>query len=85
RTIWVVPVVLGDALPRPDRGAEQRERWARAVLLMFIPWRHPRDLKAAGESWFDAYERRKPEICDEHAAFIRNMTVLSECKDARTE
>ncbi|EIW51335.1 uncharacterized protein TRAVEDRAFT_95289, partial [Trametes versicolor FP-101664 SS1] len=85
RTVWVVPVVLGDGLPRCDSGDLQRESWARTVLILFVPWRRPGDLKAPSESWYAAYERRRPGICSEHAAFIRNMNVLSECRDARSE
>ncbi len=83
RSIWVVPIVLGDALRRPDRGDVERERWAMAVLIMFVPWRHPRDLKEPLESWYEAYDRRKDTVLADHATFIRNMTILSECKDAR--
>ena len=83
RTVWVVPVLLGERFPRPDRGDEEREQWARAVLTLFVPWRHPSDLKEESEPWYDAYERHSPAIAPEHMTIIHNMTVLSECKDAR--
>ena len=83
RTLWVIPVLLGEKLPRPDRSDEERERWARAVLTLFKPWRHPTDLKGEFETWYEAYEQYEPRISSEHLAIIHNMNVLSECKDAR--
>ena len=83
RTVWVVPVILGDRIPRSDRTDEERERWSRAILTLFKPWRHPADLKESSETWYEAYERYAPAIAPEHLAIIRNMNVLSECRDAR--
>ena len=83
RTVWVVPVLLGERMPRPDRNDDEREQWARTVLTLFMPWRHPSDLKDESETWYDAYERYEPAIPPEHKGIIHNMNVLSECKDAR--
>ena len=83
RTMWVIPVLLGEKLPRPDRSDEEREQWARAVLTLFIPWRHPFDLKEESETWNEAYERHASAIAPEHLTIIHNMSVLSECRDAR--
>ena len=83
RTMWVVPVLLGDRLPRPDRSDEEREQWARTVLTLFKPWRHPSELKDPSETWYDAYVQYAPAITPEHMSIIHNMNVLSECKDAR--
>ena len=81
--MWVVPVLLGERFPRPDRSEEEREQWARAVLTLFTLWRHPFDLKEESETWYEAYERHSPNIAPEHMTIIHNMTVLSECRDAR--
>nr|VWO99644.1 AGC/PDK1 protein kinase [Ganoderma boninense] len=81
--VWVVPVVLGDKIPRPDRGVEERERWARTILTLFIPWRHPRDLRDEGQTWYAAYESRAHHIKPDHMRIVHNMNVLTECKEAR--
>ncbi|KAI0361334.1 hypothetical protein OH77DRAFT_1369660, partial [Trametes cingulata] len=83
RTVWVVPVLLGGRIPRADRGPEEREAWARCMLLLFVPWRSPQDLKSPGESWWNAYERLGDRIQPIHRVIIGNMNVLTECKDAR--
>ncbi|KAI0709393.1 hypothetical protein C8Q76DRAFT_626018, partial [Earliella scabrosa] len=83
RVIWVVPVILGDRIPRCDRSLEEKNRWARAMLTLFWPWRVPADLKDHDESWVDAYDRVAHTISPEHHSIIANMNVLAECKDAR--
>ncbi|KAI9056617.1 hypothetical protein FKP32DRAFT_1547312, partial [Trametes sanguinea] len=83
RSEWTVPVILGDRIPRSDRGDDERERWARMMLILFIPWRIPADLRISGESWIDTYERRKGEISPAYLKVIANMNVLSECRDVR--
>ena len=83
RTVWVVPVVLGNRMPRPDRDDDERQLWARTVLALFTPWRTPSDLKMPEEEWLESYERQKHIIPPQHLAIIHNMNVLSECKDAR--
>ncbi|KAI0686633.1 hypothetical protein C8Q76DRAFT_600605, partial [Earliella scabrosa] len=83
RVVWVVPVILGERIPQPDCGPEERDRWAQAVLTMFLPWRTPFDIKTEDESWWDAYERQADFIAPSHLSVIQNISVLSECKDAR--
>ncbi|KAI0710263.1 hypothetical protein C8Q76DRAFT_578340, partial [Earliella scabrosa] len=85
RTTWLVPVVLGERIPRPDRSAEERDRWAMIVLILFVPWRHPRDLRRSGETWSAAYDRRQSEIPVMHKEIVRNLTILSECRQARDD
>ncbi|KAI0742817.1 hypothetical protein C8Q80DRAFT_1065293, partial [Daedaleopsis nitida] len=81
RTSWVVPVLLGDRIARRDQGEDEREEWARTVLLLFTPWRTPADLKHPDETWFAAYLRVAGSIPLEHGSIITNMNILSECKD----
>ncbi len=83
RTVWVVPVILGNRLPRGDRGVEERELWARTVLILFVPWRTPADLRQARETWTQAYDRLQHTITSFHRTIIHNIGVLSECRDAR--
>ncbi|KAI0740114.1 hypothetical protein C8Q76DRAFT_580390, partial [Earliella scabrosa] len=80
---WIVPVLLGDRIPRPGRSDEETDLWARMMLILFVPWRLPSDLKHSDESWTDAYERQKSVISSRHLQIIENMNVLSECRDAR--
>lgn len=83
RVIWLVPVILGDRMPRRDRSDEERESWARTVLSLFLPWRSPGELKQGEETWMDAYERQEHLFQPAHLAIVDNMNVLTECKDAR--
>ncbi|KAI0750154.1 hypothetical protein C8Q80DRAFT_1101430, partial [Daedaleopsis nitida] len=83
RVLWVIPVLLADRIPRRDGTELEREAWARSVLLLFMPWRTPGDLKRGHETWVEAYERQSVCIPDEHMSIIKNMNVLAECKDAR--
>lgn len=83
RVVWVVPVILGPHIPRGDRSPEEHEDWCRTILLLFLPWRTPADLKTAGEYWRDAYNRQQHLIPPHHQSIIRNMSVLAECRDAR--
>lgn len=83
RVVWVIPVVLGPRIPRNDRSPEELEDWCRSVLVLFLPWRTPADLKYPQESWTDAYSRHRHTIPSHHRAIIQNMSVLAECRDAR--
>ncbi|KAG2145269.1 hypothetical protein DEU56DRAFT_732367, partial [Suillus clintonianus] len=81
RSKKVVPLLLGDALPRPDQSEEENELHCRAMMLLFKPWREFSDLKSDVESWVDAFE--KETFPSRLLAIIKNMNVENECKDAR--
>ncbi|KAI0715422.1 hypothetical protein C8Q76DRAFT_602314, partial [Earliella scabrosa] len=83
RVVWTVPVILGDKIPRRDRSDDEREQWARAVLILFRPWRVPSDIRSEQETWLESYTRQEHLIPRDHRTFIDNINVLSECKDAR--
>ncbi len=83
RVIWVIPVILGSRIARNDRSEEERESWARTVLILFLPWRTAADLKGPNESWLDSYTRQQRHIPRQHRSIICNMNVLNECRDAR--
>lgn len=81
-----IPVPVGPALPRRDR-PELREKYCRAMLILFKPWRHPKDLLGDCSSWEDAFQqfvasdqctRRVLELLD-------NMQVFHECRDSRDD
>ncbi|KAI0359240.1 hypothetical protein OH77DRAFT_1372819, partial [Trametes cingulata] len=83
RTKWTVPVVLGDRIPRFDRGEDERDAWARMMLILFVPWRKPFDLRERSESWTVAFERQRHKISARCGEVITHMNVLTECRDAR--
>lgn len=85
RTRSLVPVVLGNRTPRSDRSPDEKEAWARMMTILFVPWRRPSDLRRAGETWLEAYERQEARISVLHQRIVENMNVLSECKDVRDE
>ncbi|KAJ7155910.1 hypothetical protein C8R43DRAFT_821243, partial [Mycena crocata] len=74
-------VLLGNTLPRPDRSPIERDKWCRAMLILFKPWRKLSDLKAVGQSWTDAFENT--EFTAYTKSVMDNLNVENECKDAR--
>ncbi len=83
RVVWVVPVILGRRIARSDRSDEEREDWARTILVLFLPWRTAADLKEPDELWIDSYTRHERHIPRQHRTIIANMNVLNQCRDAR--
>ncbi|KAF8123175.1 hypothetical protein EV363DRAFT_1100513, partial [Boletus edulis] len=75
----------GSALPRQDR-EEFMARHARAMLLLFKPWRSASELRDGTDSWTAAYNAW---TADPHGTYpskcrmIDNIHALQECKDAR--
>ncbi|KAF8143074.1 hypothetical protein K438DRAFT_1634312, partial [Mycena galopus ATCC 62051] len=81
RRVPCINVLLGPSIPRSDRGPEERERWCRAMLILFKPWRSIKDLRLQHEKWSAAYERTTFSVYA--LQIMRNMCVEDECKDAR--
>ena len=81
----LVPVILGNRTPRCDREPDEREAWARMMMILFVPWRRPSDLRNAEETWLQSYQRHESLIPAKHKMIVENMNVLSQCKDARDE
>ncbi|KAJ6622840.1 hypothetical protein B0H10DRAFT_1787667, partial [Mycena sp. CBHHK59/15] len=79
----VVNVLLGPTLPRPDRSDEERDRWCRAMLIIFRPWRTLVDLKCPGQTWTNTFESVKAEFTMEALETMRNMNIENECKEAK--
>ncbi|CAF4765742.1 unnamed protein product, partial [Rotaria sp. Silwood2] len=50
-----VPVLYGSQIPRQDRD-DTRERYNRALLTLFVPWRNVIDLCDINQTWEDAFE-----------------------------
>ena len=81
REIPFVPVMLGNAFPRGDRGPKEREQWCRAMMILFKPWRSPTDLKNNQDSWTQAFGAT--EFSFGVTQIIKNMNIENECRDAR--
>lgn len=80
-----VPVILGDKILNPERGDGELEEWSRDIMLLFVPWRTIEELKGGFESWTGAYQEKHQGIRLKYKRIIRNLNVLSECRDARGE
>ncbi|CAF4205637.1 unnamed protein product, partial [Rotaria sordida] len=79
-----VPVLYGPQIPRQDRD-DTRERYNRALLTLFVPWRNATDLCDINQTWEDAFERRKNLISAHSWKIIENIQLLHECKKDRDE
>lgn len=79
-----VPVLYGPQVPRRDRD-DTRERYSRALLTLFVPWRSVSDLCDAGQKWEDAFKSRQYRITASSWNIIENIQLLHECKKDRDE
>ena len=84
RTSPVVPVLIGPPIPRQDR-EETQERYCRAILTLFVPWRSVADLCDLDQTWKQAFESRQANIMPESRKFMENIQLLHECKKDRDE
>ncbi|CAF1547521.1 unnamed protein product, partial [Rotaria sordida] len=79
-----VPVLYGPQIPRQDRD-DTRERYNRALLTLFVPWRNVADLCDIDQTWEDAFESRKDLISAYSWDIIENIQLLHECKKNRDD
>jgi hypothetical protein len=79
-----VPILYGPQIPRRDR-EDTRERYNRALLTLFVPWRTVVDLCGATQTWEDAFKSRKSLISMHSWEIIENIQLLHECKKDRDE
>ncbi|KAJ8580893.1 hypothetical protein M405DRAFT_717370, partial [Rhizopogon salebrosus TDB-379] len=79
-----VPVPLGPALPRRDR-SEARIRYCRLMLVFFKPWRHPRDLREAYDTWEEAFQNFEHTCHPRFRCMMNNIQLMHECKDSRDD
>ena len=79
-----VPVLYGPQVPRQDRD-DTRERYNRALLKLFVPWRNVVDLCDINQTLEDAFESRKNLISAHSCKIIENIQLLHECKKDRDE
>ena len=78
---FVVPNVVGGALPRHDAG--NRDYYCCTMLTFFCPWRDASNVKPSTTTWesaFNSYQfsRRQLEL-------MRNFNLQYECLDARDD
>ena len=67
-----VPVLFGPQIPRKDR-EDTRERYCRALLTLFVPWRTVRDLCDIDQTWEDALKSRQSLIAPHSWKIIENI------------
>ena len=79
-----VPILYGPQIPRQDH-ADTRERYCRALLTLFIPWRTVSDLCALNQTWEDAFQSRQNYISIHSWKIIENIQLLHECRKDRDE
>ena len=79
-----VPILYGPQIPRRDRD-DTRERYSRALLTLFVPWRTVTDLCDVNQTWEDAFESRQNRISSHSSNIIENIQLLHECKKDRDE
>ncbi|CAF4503460.1 unnamed protein product [Rotaria sp. Silwood2] len=80
-----VVLVLFDSQILCREREETRQRYCRALLTLFVPWRSVHDLCTVNQAWFEAFEIRKPLISSSSLKIIENIQLLHECKHDRDE
>ncbi|CAF4388492.1 unnamed protein product [Rotaria sp. Silwood2] len=84
RSTPVVPVLIGPQIPRRER-EDTHERYCRALLTLFVPWRSVQDLCELNQTWSEALEARRLLISPNSLKIIENIELLHECKHDRDE
>lgn len=79
-----VPILYGPQIPRRDR-EDTLERYSRALLTLFVPWRTVTDLCEVNQTWKDALNCRENRISIHSRRIIENIQLLHECKKDRDE
>ena len=75
---------MAPQIPRRDRDDTQ-ERYRRALLTLFAPWRNVSDLCSSGQTWQDALQASQALISTHSRKIIENIQLLHECKKDRDE
>ncbi|CAF2181151.1 unnamed protein product, partial [Rotaria magnacalcarata] len=79
-----VPVLYGPQIPRRDHD-DTRERYSRAILTLFVPWRTVADLSGIKQTWEEALQTRQHLISLDSWTIIENIQLLHECKADRDD
>ncbi|CAF1616732.1 unnamed protein product, partial [Adineta ricciae] len=72
-----VPILYGPQIPRRDR-EDTQERYCRAILTLFVPWRNVSDLCDVNQKWEDALSSRQHHISGHSQNIIDNIQILHE-------
>lgn len=75
-----IPVLLGPRIPNKNN-EETKERYSRAILTLFHPWRDINDLCNINESWEEALLKRYNNITENSLSKIANIQLLHSCKE----
>ncbi|VDC05031.1 unnamed protein product [Peniophora sp. CBMAI 1063] len=79
-----VPILSGPVIPRySSEDGDACERFCRAMLILFKPWRERGDLLGGYGTWKAAYDAHR--FPDHLSRTIRNIHVEHECKEARDD
>lgn len=73
------PVLIGPQIPNKNR-KETKERYCRAILTLFYPWRHIDDLIKSNQNWESALNEKFNEIPQPLKQKIENIQLLHESK-----
>lgn len=84
RCFRVVPVLIGPSIPRSER-EDTKERYARAILTLFCPWRNVLDICEIDQLWSDALKIRRSTFSIMSDKVINNIQLLNECKKDRDQ
>ncbi|KAF5365901.1 hypothetical protein D9615_010738 [Tricholomella constricta] len=76
-----VPNLVGQALPRHDRG--DREYYCTTMLTLFKPWRSGLDLRGNHGSWEEAFLAANFSL--RHQTYMKNFNIQYECMDAQDD
>ncbi|CAF4927586.1 unnamed protein product, partial [Rotaria magnacalcarata] len=82
RSFRVVPVLVGPSIPRRER-EDTTERYARAILTLFCPWRNVLDICDPYTSWSNALQLYQSSFTTESNKVIDNIQLLHDCKRDR--
>jgi hypothetical protein len=82
RSFSVVPVLIGPPIPRRERD-DTIERYARAILTLFHPWRGIQNICQSSGSWNDTLKIHEKTFTSASKRIINNIQLLHECKRDR--
>jgi hypothetical protein len=81
RSAYIVPNIVGGALPRQDAG--NREYYCCTMLTLFCPWRNASCARQPSESWESAFNAYP--FSTRAKQLMRNFNLRYECLDARDD
>ncbi|CAF5152138.1 unnamed protein product, partial [Rotaria magnacalcarata] len=82
RSLSVVPVLVGPSILRREREGTI-ERYARAILTLFCPWRNVLDICDPYTSWSDVLQLHQSSFTTKSNRVIENIQLLHDCKRDR--